>query len=100
MKSMAQIHVWWPHIDKQIEELVQNCGPCQETRNKPPLAALYPWSWPEWPWQRLHIDFAGPFQGSMFMLVVDAHSKWLEISPLSSTATEKTLQLLHMKSIC
>ena len=31
----------------------------------------------------------------MFMLVVDAHSKWLEIFPLNTTTTEKTLQLLH-----
>lgn len=26
-------------------------------------------------WQRIHIDFAGPFQGKMYLIVVDAHSK-------------------------
>ena len=29
------------------------------------------------------------------MLVVDAHSKWVEIFPLNSNTTEKTLQLLQ-----
>ena len=25
MKSLARTHVWWPIIDKQIEEIVQKC---------------------------------------------------------------------------
>ena len=29
------------------------------------------------------------------MLVVDAHSKWLEIFPINAATTEKTLQLLR-----
>ena len=95
MKSIARTHVWWPQVNKQIEELVQNCSACQEVRNKPPLAMLHPWSWPARSWQRVHIDFAGPFLGSMFMLVVDAHSKWLEIFPINAATTEKTLQLLR-----
>lgn len=78
-------------MNKQIEELVRNCSACQEVRNKPPLVMLHPWSWPACPWQRIHIDFAGPFLGSMFMLVMDAHSKWLEIFQINAATTEKTL---------
>ena len=37
MKSIARIHVWWPGIDKKIEEVVKSCLPCQNIRNKPPL---------------------------------------------------------------
>ena len=73
MKSIVSTHIWWPQVNKQIEELVQNCSACQEVHNKPPLAMLHPWSWPACPWQRIHIDFAGPFLGSMVMLVVDAN---------------------------
>ena len=36
------------------------------------------------PWKRIHVDFAGPFLGSYFMVVVDAHSKWLEVYPMKS----------------
>ena len=33
MKSIARIHVWWPGIDKKIEEVVKGCSPCQSNRN-------------------------------------------------------------------
>ena len=94
MKSLARIHVWWPGIDQDIEQMVRNCTSCQAIRNTPPTAVLHPWSWPDQPWKRIHIDFAGPFQGSMFLVVVDSHSKWLEVIPMSSTTTEKTLEVL------
>ena len=45
------------------------------------------------PWERIHIDYAGPFLGTMF-LVVDAYSKGLEVLPMNNTTTEKTLDTL------
>ena len=42
----------------------------------PACATLHPWEWPGWLWSRIHADYAGPFQGKMFLLLVDAHSKW------------------------
>ena len=42
------------------------------------MAPLHPWEWPGKPWSRIHIDYAGPFQGRMFLVIVDSHSKWLE----------------------
>ena len=56
---------------------------------------LHPWAWPDSPWKRIYGDFAGPFMGLMFMVVVDAHSKWLEVIPMSTTTTEKTLDALR-----
>ena len=94
MKSLARVHVWWPGIDKDIEQMVRNCASCQALRNTPPTAVLHPWSWPDQPWKRIHIDFAGPFQGSMFLVVVDSHSKWLEVVPMTTTTTQKTLEVL------
>ena len=87
MKSLARVHVWWPSIDKHIEQMVRECEACQGVRNNPPTTFLHPWSWPDGPWKRVHIDFAGPFQGSMFMVIVDAHSKWLEVVPMTTTTT-------------
>jgi len=63
-------------------------------RNNPQTAFLHPWSWPDGPW-RIHVDFAGPFQNSMFMIIVDAHSKWLEVVPMTTTTTDKTLDVLR-----
>ena len=91
MKSIARIHVWWPGIDKKIEEVVKSCLPCQSIRNKPPLTSLHLWNWPSQPWHRLHLDFLGPFLGATFLIVVDAYSKWLEVIPMSSTTAERTI---------
>ena len=95
MKSLARIHVWWCGIDKDIENLVRECSDCQSVRNAPSTTYLHPWAWPDGPWKRVHVDFAGPFQGSMFMVLVDAYSKWLEVVPMASTTTEKTLEVLR-----
>ncbi|XP_065192571.1 uncharacterized protein K02A2.6-like [Sycon ciliatum] len=46
-------------------------------------------------WQRLHIDFAGPFQGHMWLIVVDAHSKWPEVLPMRSTTAPATIRRLR-----
>ena len=95
MKSLARIHVWWWGIDKDIEQVVRECPACQSVRNAPSTTYLHPWSWPDGPWKRIHVDFAGPFLGSMFMVLVDAHSKWLEVVPMASTTTEKTIEMLR-----
>ena len=84
----------WPGIDKCIEQLVRECKTCQSVRNNPSSTVLHPWSWPVVPWKRIHVDFTGLFQGFMFMIIVDAHSKWLEVVPMLATTTEKTLDVL------
>ena len=95
MKSLARIHVWWPSIDKDIEQLAHSCETCQSMQNKPPPVLLHPWTWPMQPWQRIHIDYAGPFMGAMFLVVVDAHSKWVEVVIMSSTTSSKTIAELR-----
>ena len=95
MKSIARSYVWWPKIDHQIETLVKSCITCQSTRDMPPVAPLHPWVWPAKPWQRLHIDFAGPFLGKTFFILVDAHSKWPEIVEMKSTTSQQTIYVLR-----
>ena len=95
MKSLARLHVWWPNLDKDIATIVQRCNDCQKSRNKPQPAPLHPWDWPKMPWQRAHIDFAGPFMGKMFLIVVDSHSKWLEVEVMSSITSEATIEKLR-----
>ena len=91
MKSLARIHVWWLHIDQDTEAIVRTCKACQSVHAKPPQAPTHPWVWPTAPWQHIHVDFAGPFLGHMFLIVVDTHSKWLEVEIMSSTTAEKAI---------
>jgi len=69
--------MWWLGLDQEIEEMVKSCVSCQAVKNAPAVAPLHPWLWPPKPWQRLHVDFAGPFRGRIFLNVVDAHCQRL-----------------------
>ncbi|XP_054866909.1 uncharacterized protein K02A2.6 [Amphiprion ocellaris] len=94
MKEIARSYLWWPSMDKQIEDMAKSCSFCHKVRSNPPLAPLHPWEYPQEPWHRVHIDFAGPFEDRMFLVAVDAHSKWPEVVIMRSTTTEKTIEKL------
>jgi hypothetical protein len=87
MKSLARQHVWWPGIDSDIEQLSKSCTSCAVNRDNPAVAPLHPWSFPEKPWQRIHMDLAGPFLGSMWLIIVDAFTKWPEVFRLGKDST-------------
>ena len=100
MKSQARSWMWWPKMDEDIEAMVKACFNCQLHSNKPSKVPLMPWEWPEEPWDRLHLDFAGPFLGKLFLIICDAHSKWLEVKIMNNiTASETILQLREVFSV-
>ena len=81
-------------MDAEIEEVVRNCSSCQVTGPSHPVAQLHPWEWPSQPWSRLHIDFVGPFMGHMYLIIIDSHSKWLDVQIMQSVSTSKTVKKL------
>nr|MCH9717641.1 DDE-type integrase/transposase/recombinase [Gammaproteobacteria bacterium] len=95
MKSLARMFVWWPGLDVDIERYVKNCAICQSQRSAPPAAPIHPWKWPTQPWYRIHLDLAGPFLGHMFLILMDAHSKWLEVRLLNSTTSSSIISSLR-----
>ena len=87
IKALARNCVWWPNLDADLEAKVQGCSECQEYQKSPSKAPLHPWDWPDSFWFRLHINFAGPcLGGKIFLVLVDAHSKWLEIMESKTTS--------------
>ena len=43
----------------------------------------------------MHIDFAGPFKGLIFLFAVDGHSKWPEVKIMNSTTSQRTIEVLR-----
>ncbi|GFT19252.1 uncharacterized protein K02A2.6 [Trichonephila clavipes] len=70
IKAIARSFVYWKNIDNDIEEAAKNGVDC----------ARY---------------FAGPIFEHTFFLIVDAHSKWLEVYPMKVTTTKKTIECLR-----
>ena len=95
MKSLARSYVWWPNMDSTLESKVRTCNHCQMHRKNPPEAPLHPWEWPSRPWERVHIDYAGPFLGKMFLIMVDAYSKWLEVHPTNVATSRGMIEKLR-----
>ena len=42
------------------------------------------------------MDYAGPYLGHRFLVVIDTHSKWIEIIPMNLTTTTATLEKLRV----
>jgi transposase InsO family protein len=79
MKSLARNYVWWPRLDSEIESLVRQCDVCQLSQKQPNKAVPHPWRSAQEPWERIHIDFAGPYKNNMWLIVIDSYSKWIEV---------------------
>ena len=91
MKSIARSYIWWPNIDSAIENLAKSCKSCAESQAAPAKLPIHSWSFPERPWQRLHIDFLGPLNGLYWLVIVDAYSKWPEAIPFNSMPSTKEM---------
>ena len=90
-----RFYVWWPNIVEEVETYVKMCSPCQQNRPWEPESLLFTWNTPSEPWSRIHVDYAGPFEGKYWLVVIDVFSKWLEIKPMQvSTAT------VTVKALC
>ena len=91
MKSLVRQYVWWPGLDADLEGRASQCVPCQECRKSPPSAPLHPWEWTKRPRVRVHADYAGPFLGHMFLVLIDSHSKWMEVHMTNFSTTAVTI---------
>ncbi|KRZ74090.1 Uncharacterized protein T10_12237 [Trichinella papuae] len=96
----ARFYAWWPGLDRDIECLVERCFTCQIRRQTPLEVSLILWNVPSEPWSRLHIDLAGPFKGSKLLVIIDVHSKWLDIAPLRSTTTNAIIKRYRRLFTC
>ena len=95
MKAIARSYVYWPSIDEDIAGYVKACRHCASVARSPPHTAPVPWPKASGPWQRIHVDFAGPIDGEYYLLAVDSFSKWPEIVQTRRITSAATIGILR-----
>ena len=99
MKALARSYIWWPNIDEQIEAMCKSCASCLTHPKVPEATLVHSWVYPKTPWSRIHADFAIK-QGKILLVVVDSHSKWIEVGFTKSQTAEETVNVMRMMFAC
>lgn len=95
MKAAARRYVWWPNIDKDIEEYARVCEPCQLMQNTPSATSLTKWKETTVFFERIHLDFFF-WNKQTFFLVVDTFSRWFDVKIMTSTTSSKVIGELRI----
>lgn len=95
-KQLIREKVWFPGIDKMVEETVKSCIPCQASNPRASQREpLRPTPLPSGPWVEVAVDFAGPFPSGEYALVaIDEYSRFPEVEIISSTSAKVVIPRL------
>lgn len=85
-KNRARDVLYWPGMNKSIEEMVMSCSTCQTYRNCNQKEPLIPHAIPDGPWQKVAVDLF-QFKGKEYVACTDYLSKYFEVSELRGAST-------------
>ncbi|GFO01889.1 transposon ty3-g Gag-Pol polyprotein, partial [Plakobranchus ocellatus] len=96
-KQLIREKVWFPGIDKMVEDHLKGCLPCQASVNTPKQRdPLHMSPLPKRPWDELSVDFAGPFPtGEHLLIVIDDYSRFPEVEIVNSTSARSVTPKLN-----
>lgn len=97
-KRLARSAMFWPGMNKDIEVTVQKCGTCNRYRpaqQKETLKGGEEKSQLE-PWEKVGMDLF-VWEGSDYLVIVDYHSNFPEVSKLANTRSETVVT--HIKCV-
>ena len=92
--------MWFPGIDKIVEETAHSCIPCQasnpkHTHHEPILTTPLPAA----PLTKISVDFSGLFpSGEYLLVVIDDYSRLPEVEILPSLSANVVIPRLNMIS--
>ena len=95
-KLRAKGSVFWANINRDIEELVKSCPPCQRHQKLNVKEPLLPHDVPQKPWHTLGSDIFF-WLNANYLLVVDYYSKFPVVKKL--TSIQSSTVIAHLKSV-
>ena len=91
-KSLLRTKVWFPNMDKQVEDVISRCLACElndtSSKNQPIRSSVIP----NRAWKELVMDFFGPIpNGNELMVIMDEFSRYPVVEEVKTTAAEFVL---------
>ena len=84
--------MWWPGVTKHIEALVKSCPECQKLATLPRQPIIKS-PLPSYPWEKVASDLF-ELNKTIYLLVVDYFSRFVEIQKLTSTTSTNVITVL------
>lgn len=95
MKSLLRSVVWWPKIDRDVENFVRKCRGCTLVAAPEVPEPMKRKRLPMGPWEDIAIDFMGPLpEGQWLLVVVDYYSRFIEVVEMSRITVKDTVEEL------
>ena len=94
-KQRARELIYWPGMNKQIEDVVSRCSACLTHRNKPQREPMVIQPIPPLPWSKVGTDLF-EINGCHYLVLVDYFSNFIEVASLKRD-TRATTVIKHIK---
>jgi hypothetical protein len=98
-KQLARDLIYWPGLNKEIEELVSTCGQCQENRNMQTREPLMPMPIPDRPWEHIAEDIFYCL-GHTWLICIDYYSEYFEIAKMENGTHAEEVILQNKRWFC
>ncbi|XP_013379743.1 uncharacterized protein K02A2.6-like [Lingula anatina] len=92
-KQRAREAHYWPGMNQQIENLVNDCAICNSYQNSLPKETLRPMKTPDMPWSEIGSDIMD-WKGEHYLVTVDSFSKYTEVDKLLDLSSAATTDVL------
>ncbi|XP_057310486.1 uncharacterized protein K02A2.6-like [Hydractinia symbiolongicarpus] len=95
-KLLLREKVWWPLMNKQIEDLTLTCHACEvtapsTTRHEP----SQPTEIPKQPWNTIAMDIQGPYpSGDNLLVLIDYRSRYPIVSSIKNTGVQNIINVM------
>ena len=95
-KVRLRSKVWWPGLDKDVENLCRRCHDCQVLGMPSPPEPVKPTELPTEPWVDVAADLMGPIPtGKYFFVIVDYFSRYVETKIMKWVTSKKIIAALQ-----
>ena len=92
-RERARTCVWWPGLNKEIQQKIEMCNFCQETKPSQRREPLKPTPLPARPWQKVSADLF-ELNNKQYIVVMDYYSRYIELAYLPKITSNEVIYKL------